>query len=80
MTNRATYVDCNFPNVIYLIPCTRCSLKHVRETAQKLNKRFNWQRTGSNQPSKYSSPWERGQISIKLGTKYVIYQKLANYL
>ena len=24
----------------------------------------------------YNSPWDRGQIGIKLGTKHVIYQKL----
>ena len=24
------------------------------------------------------SQWDRGQISVKLGTKHVIYQKLAN--
>ena len=27
-----------------------------------------------------SSPWDRGQIGIKLGTKHVIYQKLATLL
>ena len=50
-----TYVDCNFPNVIFLITCNRCSLEHVGEKAQKINERFNWYRTGFNQPSKYST-------------------------
>ena len=31
-------------------------------------------------PSILDSPWERGQIGIKLGTKHIIYQKLANFL
>ena len=26
------------------------------------------------------SPWDRGQISIKLGTKHVMYQKLENFM
>ena len=29
---------------------------------------------------KYDSPLNRCQIGIKLGTKHVIYQKLANFL
>ena len=29
---------------------------------------------------KYNSPWDQGQISIKLGTEHVIYQKLANLM
>ena len=26
------------------------------------------------------SPWDRDQIGIKLGTDYIIYQKLANFM
>ena len=35
------------------ISCSRYSLQYVGETAQKLNKRFNWHRTGFNQPDNY---------------------------
>ena len=34
--NETIYVDCNSPNVIYLITRKRCSLEHVGETAQKI--------------------------------------------
>ena len=37
----------------YLINCSRCSLQYVGETVQKLHNRFNWNRTGFHQPSKY---------------------------
>ena len=51
--NRITYIDHNSPNVIYLITCCRCFLQYNRESVQKFNKRFNWYRTGFNQPGKY---------------------------
>ena len=38
------YIDCNSPNVIYLITCNRYTLEYVGETVQKLNKLFNWHR------------------------------------
>ena len=31
-------------------------------------------------PSRLFSPWDLGQVDIKLGTKPVIYQKLANFM
>ena len=31
--NGTTYIDCNSPNVIYLVTCSRCSFHHVVETA-----------------------------------------------
>ena len=40
--------------MIYLITCSRWSLQYVGETVQKLNKKFNFHRTGFNQPGKYS--------------------------
>ena len=51
--NETTYIDCNSPSVIYLMTCNRCSLPYVAGTCQKVNKKFNWQRTGFNQPDKY---------------------------
>ena len=46
--NWTTYIDCNFPNVLFLTTYKRCSLQFVWETVQNLNKRFNWLKTGFN--------------------------------
>ena len=48
-----TYADCHSANVIYLITCSRCSSQYLRETVQKLKKRFNWHITSFNQCSKH---------------------------
>ena len=53
LPNGTTYIDCKSPYLIYLITCNRCCLQYVEKTVQKLNKRFNWQRTGFHQPGKY---------------------------
>ena len=45
-------IDCNSPNMIYQITCNRRSLQYVGETVQILNRRYNWHRTGFNQPGK----------------------------
>ena len=44
--NETTYTEYDSPNITYVIICNRCSLQYVPETVQKLNKRFNWKRTG----------------------------------
>ena len=36
-----------------MITSNRCSFQSVGETVQKLNKSFNWHRTGFNQPGNY---------------------------
>ena len=41
-----------FYNDIYLITCCKCSLQYVGETLQKLNERFNLQKTGLKAPLK----------------------------
>ena len=47
------YLDCHSPNVIYLLTCNRCHLQYVGETAQKLNERFNFHKTGFRHPTKH---------------------------
>jgi len=47
------YLNCHTPNVIYLITCNRCYLQYVGETAQKLNERINFHKTGFRHPSKH---------------------------
>ena len=49
------YIDCNFPNVIYLITCNKCSLQYVGETVCKLNARFGGHRKGIKNPEKYGT-------------------------
>ena len=41
-----------FYNDMYLITCCKCSLQYVGETLQKLNERFNLQKTGLKAPFK----------------------------
>ena len=52
--NWTTYIDCDSSNGKYLITCNRCFQQFVGETVQKLNKRFNWNRTGFNKSGKRS--------------------------
>ena len=52
-SKRTTCIDCNSPNAMHLITWNRCSLQYVGQTVQKLNERFNLQKTGFNQPSKH---------------------------
>ena len=51
----SVYIDCNSPNVIYLITCSNCKLQYVGETVQKLNARFNKHRQGIKSPEKYGT-------------------------
>ena len=50
--NGTAYVDCDFPNVIYLIPCKRYSLKHGGRTVQNLKEGLT-DKVGFDQPSNY---------------------------
>ena len=47
------YLNCHTSNVIYLITCNRCYLQYVGETAQKLNERINFHKTGFRHPTKH---------------------------
>ena len=49
----STYINCHSSNVVYLITCDNCFIQYVGETVQKINKRFNWHRTGLKNPEKY---------------------------
>ena len=46
------FVQCNSPNLIYLITYKGCSLQYIGKTAQNLNRLLS-PRSGFNQPSKY---------------------------
>ena len=51
----SVYIDCNSPNVIYLITCDKCGLQYVGETVRKLNERFNKHRQGIREPERYGT-------------------------
>ena len=51
--NGTKYTDCNSDIAIYLITCDRSSLHFAGETIQKLNKSFNWHRTGFTWATKF---------------------------
>ena len=51
----SVYIDCNTPNVIYLITCNNCSLQYVGETVQRLNERFTGHRQGMKSPEKHGT-------------------------
>lgn len=60
--------------LIYLITCSRCSLQDIGVTAQKLNKRFNWHRTGFNQPGIMTSVAFQQIISKKMSVVMFVCQ------
>ena len=43
-----SYVTCNYSNLIFLITCSNCFVKYVRETAQEVNVKFATHRASMN--------------------------------